>query len=375
MTKRKKHGGLYKQRDRNGKELPYWTADYVDASGKRRRRSTHCEIKADAKRVRASWVVEAGKGPAVEHADQVTFRELVDYLEADYRRKGNASWARADRALAHLEKVFGSTRAVEITANRLCGYDDLRMGQGVSASTRKYELAVLRRMFHVAVKRGKLNTVPAFPEIVVNNAREEYITDDDLVALQIELPEYLRGYAAFRTCTGMRKQESLGLRWDQVDMKAGVIRLLRGTTKNREPRTFPFHNYPTLAAVIEDQRVRTDHWERVTGQGISWLFHRQGRQIKSYDVAWRSACRRAGVLGADGRHKVMHDFRRSAVRRMEQDGIPRSVAMKLTGHLTENVYRRYAVVSEGDLDAATAKLGVSHEIGIATARKRALHIA
>jgi len=30
---------------------------------------------------------------------------------------------------------------------------------------------------------------------------------------------------------------------------------------------------------------------------------------------------------------------------MEQAGVPRSVAMKLTGHKTENVYRRYAIVS------------------------------
>jgi len=32
---------------------------------------------------------------------------------------------------------------------------------------------------------------------------------------------------------------------------------------------------------------------------------------------------------------------------MEQAGVPRSVVMKLTGHRTENVYRRYAIVSEG----------------------------
>jgi len=42
---------------------------------------------------------------------------------------------------------------------------------------------------------------------------------------------------------------------------------------------------------------------------------------------------------------------------MEQRGIPRSVAMKLTGHKTENIYRRYAIVSDADLAAATVKLG------------------
>jgi hypothetical protein len=41
---------------------------------------------------------------------------------------------------------------------------------------------------------------------------------------------------------------------------------------------------------------------------------------------------------------------------MEQAGVPRSVAMKLTGDKTENVYGRYAIVSEADLDSAAVRL-------------------
>jgi hypothetical protein len=36
--------------------------------------------------------------------------------------------------------------------------------------------------------------------------------------------------------------------------------------------------------------------------------------------------------------------------------IERSVAMKRAGHKTENVYRRYAMVSEADLDGAAVRL-------------------
>jgi hypothetical protein len=44
------------------------------------------------------------------------------------------------------------------------------------------------------------------------------------------------------------------------------------------------------------------------------------------------------------------------VRNLERAGISRSVAMKLTGHKTEAVYRRYAIVAESDLREAGTKL-------------------
>ena len=44
-------------------------------------------------------------------------------------------------------------------------------------------------------------------------------------------------------------------------------------------------------------------------------------------------------------------------RRLERASVPRSVAMKLTGHKTESVYRRYAIVSEVDLAEGLGRLG------------------
>ena len=47
------------------------------------------------------------------------------------------------------------------------------------------------------------------------------------------------------------------------------------------------------------------------------------------------------------------------MRNLERAGVPRSVAMKLTGHKTEAVYRRYAIVCEADLTKGLKKLVVS----------------
>jgi len=56
----------------------------------------------------------------------------------------------------------------------------------------------------------------------------------------------------------------------------------------------------------------------------------------------------------------MHDFRRTAVRNLERAGVPRSAATKMTGHKTEAVYRRYAIVDEAMLAESGAKLQMLH---------------
>ena len=45
---------------------------------------------------------------------------------------------------------------------------------------------------------------------------------------------------------------------------------------------------------------------------------------------------------------------------LERAGVSRSVAMKLTGHRTESVFRRYAIVSEADLAVGVGRLAGLH---------------
>src|SRR5262249_3347336 len=155
------------------------------------------------------------------------------------------------------------------------------------------------------------------------------------------LPVRLQAPAAVAFVLGWRKREVLSLQLRHLDLDAGTVRLDVGTTKNREGRVA--YLTPELNSLLEAQVGRVKALERKLGRIIPWLFPHldgphTGKMIRDLRKAWTHACRDAGRPGL-----VFHDLRRSAVRTMEARGIPRSVAMKITGHKTEAVYRRYAI--------------------------------
>jgi integrase len=163
--------------------------------------------------------------------------------------------------------------------------------------------------------------------------------------------------------TGWRvRSELLSREWPSVDFKGGWLRLEPGETKNREGRQFPL--IPPLRALLEAQKSKAEALARSTGAIPRSVFFREnGNPIKDFYGAWRSACRKVGVPGI-----VPHDLRRSAVRNLERSGVPRSVAMKMVGHKTEAIYRRYAIVAEADLVAGGEKLTSLHQVQGFTAR-------
>lgn len=363
----------------------YWIG-YVGTDGNQYCESSRSKVKADAIRlldVRSGAV--ANGSPVTPALGRLTFADAMADLINDYSTNRRKSWPDVTRRIElHLTPYFGAKRrmasistadvrkyiahrqtqteavwrahTVTLADGRKLAVPEKRreIGRPPTAAQINRELAALKRAFTLAIQAGKLLHKPHIPMLEERNVRKGFFEKAQYVAVRSHLPEELRGIATFSYITGWRvRSEVLPLQWRQVDFESGEIRLDAGTTKNDEARTFIMTT--DLRKELERLRKVTQEIERAQGKIIRWVFHRDGEQIKTFYGAWRSACKSAGVPG-----RILHDFRRTAVRNLVRAGVPERVAMQMTGHKTRSVFERYNIVSESDLREAARKLQASY---------------
>ena len=280
--------------------------------------------------------------------DRVRFEEIADDFLNDYRANNRKSFVWAQRRTEqHLKPFFAGLRVTEITTERVRAYRAKREAEGASNGSVNRELAALKRMFNLAAATTppKVIHVPYIPMLRESNVRKGFFEHSEYVALRRELPEHLKPILTFGYYTGARLGEILNLNWRQVDVTGRAVNLDPGTTKNDQPRRIPLVS--ELVNVFKKLKRVSDH-NCADGE---FVFTRKGKRIRTFYVAWGSACRRAGVKG-----RLFHDLRRTAVRNMIRAGVPERVAMLISGHKTRSIFDRYNIVSERDLQEAARRL-------------------
>ena len=346
MAKQRRHGTGHIYR----RAATWWVAYHV--KGKLTRESARTGVRKDAEAFLRSRLTGVDVGTVTAETARATLADLERIVLADLKANGRRSSRNAVAGFKHLRAHFGADRkAREITTAAVEAYKARRLEAGAAAATLNRECAYLRRGFRLAVRYGMLAARPDFSLLREDNVRRGFFEAEQFASLLKHLPPWLAPVARFWYVTGWRRNEALGLTWADVDRRARVVRIER--TKTDEPRTLPYGPLSELVDVVEGQ---WRHHEELQARGLicPWVFNREGRRIRNFAEAWAGACRAAGVPG-----RQPHDFRRTAVRNLERAGVSRSVAMKITGHKTESIYKRYAIVSERDVAEGLAKLAGS----------------
>jgi integrase len=287
-------------RDRKTRDLrtsPTWWIAY-SFRGVKHRESSGSAKRSDAVKLLRRRLEEMSRGRLVgPDADKLTFDALTEMVLTDYKVNSRKSVVRAESAIGHLRAFFGFAHAPDVTSDRVNSYIRARQEAGAQPASIRYELAILKRAFTIAVQVGKLAHRPYIPSIEVRNTRTGFFERSDFEAVRDRLPVEVRPVVTFAYMTGWRiRSEVLPIQWSRVDMKTGSVRLDPGTTKNDEGRVFPFIAFPELAEVLQRQREYTSAVERQKGIIVPWVFHRNSAPIKDFRGAWKLPARRPELL-------------------------------------------------------------------------------
>lgn len=199
-----------------------------------------------------------------------------------------------------------------------------------------------------------------FHRLAESKPRQGFIEQKQYDALAANCADlFMRAMLALADSFGFRKAELLTLKVSDVNLLTGTLQLR--DSKNGEPRK---------VSLTPDAKNLLTECVRGKSANDAVFTRGSGNDVKDFRVTWDKVTLAAGVPGL-----LFHDLRRSAVRNMVRAGISETVCMKVSGHKTASVFRRYDITSEKDLADAARKIEISYRQAKIEAEQKAEQVA
>ena len=127
----------------------------------------------DAKRLLRLREGDIERGvPVTPRIGRMRFSEAARDIVTEYRTNGRRTLGHLERRIErHLEPFFRGRRMASITTADVRRFVDQRQSAGAANGEINRELAVLKRMFSLAMHDGKLMNRPHIPMLEENNVR------------------------------------------------------------------------------------------------------------------------------------------------------------------------------------------------------------
>jgi integrase len=257
----------------------------------------------------------------------MTLGELqVPYME--YAKANKRSWLRDEQMLKPLVGFFGAGRQLtDITPVDIEGYKLHRRKQ-VSGATVNRELALLKRMFNLAIDwdfylgANPVCKVKFFQEF---NRGKRILTQPEEESLVRNATPYLQDIILFALNTGLRIGEIFILLWSNVDWEKGVLNVF--APKTGKIRVIPMN--------LETRRI-LETW--VKGRRNEFIFYNYetGKPFVDLSAGLALACQKAGITGV-----TWHTLRHTFASRLLDRGVDIVTVKELLGHSTVLVTMRY----------------------------------
>ncbi|MBK5280875.1 MAG: site-specific integrase [Nitrospiraceae bacterium] len=210
--------------------------------------------------------------------------------------------------------------------------------------TVNHDHVALKHYLNVAIRRGLLQSSPASKVPLPNpqNERDRVLSDGEWSRLYDAAKLHLRPVLLTAYQLEQRFGEIVGLTWDRVDLTRGFITLRALDTKTQTAKKRP--RTPDVRATL--QRLAT-----VRSLATRYVFTYEGRPLRRVSRSFRTALVAAAI--SDFR---FHDLRHCASTNLRQAGVDTATAMKIVGHKSEKMWKRYNSIEEQDLTQAAQKV-------------------
>jgi len=271
------------------------------------------------------------------------FDEYISYIKDV---KQNRSWKGAIQYLKHLTSYFKDKKLSEISPKDIDDYKLFRL-KDVKPSSLNRELACLSHLTNYAKRQRKFfgdNPVSISKLMPENNLKERILTKEEEQRLLDISPTPLKNIIFTALSTGMRKNEILTLKWDNVDLENNIITIDHTNTKSKKTRRVPINS--TLRQLLIESKLKSAGHDYVflSSKGDRYKRHDSLKQIFS------RACKLANISGLR-----FHDLRHTSATRMIENGANIVAVSRILGHADLKTTMRYAH-PEDSLKEAVEKL-------------------
>jgi len=276
-----------------------------------------------------------------------TVNDLLTAYEHDYLpAKAPTTQYQQRRLYAWLRQQMGERALTDLTPAYLRAWRDTLSARYAPGTVLRYlhslsgplTAAVLDYEWLAENPLRKIRKPPGSP------ARVRFLSDDErtrlLAACRVSRNPHLYAAVLLALSIGARKSQVLGLRWRDIDLARGLVRV--PASKRHAPRSLPLLG--PVVAVLARMSV---------GQSQeAWVFARHdGLRPILVDAAFASACQRAGISGFR-----FHDLRHTCASYLAMSGSSLPEIAEVLGHRSIVVTTRYVHLTAGHTRGVLARM-------------------
>ena len=320
---------------------------------------------------------------AVRATRRTTVRARADQLIQDMRsglartRSGDAYKPSATRAYDDALRLYvlpelGGLKLTDVQRRDVQALADRLLAAGRDPSTIRNALMPLRVLYRRALEDGDaaVNPCTGLRLPAVRGTRDRIVSPGQAADLLAVLRKADRPIWALALYTGLRRGELMALRWEDVDLAAGVIRVERSwDTKERvtvAPKSRAGRRRVPIAGVLRD--ILAEH--KLDARAELVLARRNGQPFDSSSLVARA---RRVWKEAELEPITLHEARHTFASMMIAAGVNARALCAYMGHASVTItYDRYGHLMPGNEEEAAELLDAYLERANTRARLAAL---